>query len=405
MKIVFANKYYYLKGGAERHLFELRALLRSHGHEVIPFAMRDPNNERSEWEDRFVSPVRTEKVRLTPGGLKTAGRVIYSLEARRKFASLLDQERPELVHIHNIYHQISPSILPEVKRRGLPVVMTAHDYKLVAPNYMLFHHGAICEHTMPDRFWRAVGHRCVKDSFLASALEALAMSFHRWRGLYLDNIDRIIAPSRFLAALFAEYGIPARKMVHIPHFVDLTGWTPQPGGEYALFVGRLSAEKGVDVLIRAAAAVPDVPVHIVGRGPEEGRLKALAEELRVRNVVFRGFLEGASLREEYRKARFVVIPSVWYEVFGLVALEAYAAGKPVIASQLGGLEEVVKDGETGILVSAGDSNDLAGKMNAFWADAEEARRMGERARVWVETEFAPERYYERLMEVYGELTG
>ena len=326
---------------------------------------------------------------------------MYSFEGRRKFSALLDATKPDLVHIHNIYHQISPSILVEAKKRGLPVVMTAHDYKLIAPNYSLFHGGTICERTKPHHFWRAVVHRCVKDSFLASVLAALEMTLHRVLGLWRDGVDLIIAPSRFLQAMFIAYGVDKEKIVHIPHFIDAAAWTPVEGGDYALYVGRLSSEKGVDVLIRAAAAAKDIPVHIVGTGPEEARLKVLVETVGATNVVFKGFLEGEALRAEYAGARFVVVPSVWYEVFGMIVLEAYAAGKPVIASQIGGLSEVVKDGETGLYATAGDAESLVNQMQMLWSDPATAKEMGRTGRAWIEKDFTPEEHYRRLMDAYA----
>lgn len=400
MKIAFANKYWFLKGGAERYALDLRDLLVKHGHEVVPFAMKDDRSLPTAWKRHFVSAVATEKVGFGWQGLRTAGRMLYSFEAKRKFGALLDATGTELVHVHNIYHQISPSILPEAKKRGIPVVMTAHDYKLVAPNYSLYHDGAICERTKPAKFWEAYRHRCIKGSAAASALDALEMSLHRRLGLWKDNVDRIIAPSRFVQALLEEYGVDKKKIVHVPHFIDTSAWTPAEGGEYALFVGRLSEEKGVDTLIRAAAKRKDVPVRIVGTGPDESRLKTLAKELDATNVTFVGFKSGDDLRKEYAGARFVVVPSVWYEVFGLIVLEAYAAGKPVLASQIGGLAELVKDGETGIQASAGDVDDWASKLGALWTAPADCIEMGRLARALVQQEFTPDLHYERIIAVY-----
>ena len=401
MKIVFANKYFFLKGGAERYVFELRDLLVNRGHAVVPFAMEDKRNAPAEWSRFFVSPVETERVRFSPAGFKTAGRMLYSFEARRKFGALLDVAKPDLVHVHSIYHQISPSILPEAKKRGLPVVMTAHDYKLVAPNYALFHDGAICECTKPARFWRAVKHRCVKGSKVASALTAFEMTLHKLLGLYRDNVDLIIAPSRFVQALLVEYGVDAAKLVHVPHFMDAASWTPRYEGGYALYVGRLSEEKGVDVLIQAVARRKDIPLRIVGTGPAEHALRTLVSEIGATNVTFAGFQTGDALREEYAGARFVVVPSVWYEVFGLIVLEAYAAGKPVVASQIGGLAELVREGETGLAASAADVGDLAEKVAALWDSPLLCAEMGRAGRAWVEQEFAPELHYKRIMDVYS----
>ena len=278
--------------------------------------------------------------------------------------------------------------------------MTAHDYNLIAPQYGLFHNGAICERTKFDHYFRAIAHRCVKNSWVASALAATAHVVQRRLHLYRENIDTIIAPSRFLQALFIEYGIDAKKIVHIPHFIDASLYTPCEEGSYMLFVGRLSEEKGVRILIEAAAKIKNVPVHIVGTGPEEKSLKNLAEKLGATNIVFRGFVSGDELRTVYSEARSVVIPSLSYEVFGLTALAAYASGKPVIASQIGGLSEIVREKETGFLTSAGDANGLAERMSILWNDPVKCAQMGKVARAWVEQEFNPEMHYERITEVY-----
>ncbi len=404
MKIVFANKFYYLRGGAERYMFDLQKLLESKGHEVVPFAMRDWRDRPSRWWRYFVSPVTTHKVTFSPGALRTAGRALYSFEAGHKFSALCDKFKPDLVHVHNIYRQISPSILPAAKKRDLPVVMTIHDYNLIAPNYTLFHDGKICEITKPHNYWAAVRHRCVKDSRTASWLTAAELALHRRLGLYEKNVDAYIAPSRFVKAIFNEYGVGDDRIRVVPHFIDAADWEPRYAGGYALYVGRLSPEKGVDILIRAAAAARNVPLRIVGTGPEEAALKKLAGSLGAANVEFRGFKENEELRAEYAGARFVVIPSVWYEVFGLTALEAYAAGKPVVASEIGGLAELIQPGKTGVPVSAGDVAGLAEVINGLWKDPVACERLGRAGRAWVEKDFSPETHYERIMKVYREVS-
>lgn len=400
MKIIFANKYFFLRGGTERYLFELSDMLRKKGHDVIPFAMKDERNLPSTWSPNFVSHVETERVGFSWQALRTAARVLYSTEARRKFAQLLDETLPSMVHIHNIYHQMSPSFLPEADRRRMPIVMTAHDYNLIAPNYSLYHDGAICEHTKPDNFFSAIPNRCVKHSYFASALDATAMTLHRMLGLY-DSLRAIIVPSEFMLSVFKEYGADSSRLVHIPHFVDTTKWTSKYGGGYALYVGRLSKEKGVDVLLRAANIAREIPVRIVGDGPENAALRALAAELELRNVEFVGAKSGADLQAEYANARFLTVPSVWYEPFGLVVLESYATGKPVIASRIGGLAEVVRDHETGLSIPAGDAEVLASAMLELWRAPVAAERLGRAGRAWVEKDFTPAKHFEAIMKVYN----
>lgn len=401
MKAVIANKYWYVRGGADRYALDLAALLEAHGDDAVPFAMQDDRNLSTPWSKHFVSPVRTAEVSFGWQGLRTAARALWSFEAARKFGALLDETGPDVVHLQNIYRQISPSIVSQAEKRGVPVVMTAHDYALVAPQYSLYHDGAICERTKPDRFFRAVGHRCVKGSRAASALTALEMTLHRALGAW-DGVERIIAPSRFMAALLADYGLPEEKIVHLPYGIETAAVKPLSGGGYALYVGRLSPEKGVVTLLRAAAMLPDMPVRIVGTGPQEAELRSLAAQLGANNVTFAGFKEGEALAAEYAGARSVVVPSEWYEVFGLVALEAYAYGKPVIATQIGGLAELVRDGETGLLTSAGDAKDLAENLRALWHDETAAKAMGAAGRAWVQSEFTLEAHYRGLLSIYAD---
>ncbi len=404
MRVIMANKYWYLKGGAERYLFDLSATLEEHGHQVLPFAMRSAKNLPTPWAKRFVSEVMTEKVSFGWRGLRTAGRMLYSLEARRKFAALAEETHPDVLHVHNIYHQIGPSFLPLARAAGIPVVLTAHDYALVSPDYSLFHHGRIDEPKTPGDVSGMIMRRAVKDSVVATALAVAAWKLHDALRLYTDNVNRIIAPSAFMKAMLVRHGISEDRIAHVPHPIDTRAWTPSDAatGTYALYVGRLVEEKGVETLIRAAAKVPGIPVRIVGTGPDEARLKALAKELGTTNVRFDGFQEGAALKALYAGARFIVVPSLWYEVFGLIVLEAYAAGIPVVASQIGALGELVQDGETGVLVSAGDTDDLAEQMSDLWAHPDTCGAMGRAGRAWVEKDFTPAMHYDRIVEVYND---
>jgi glycosyltransferase involved in cell wall biosynthesis len=404
MRLIFANKFYYRRGGADIYALETAEMLQCHGHEVVPFAMVDTRNQPTPWSRYFVSNVVTEGQAGLWQSLRTAGRFLWSFEAARKFGALLDEVKPDLVHVHSIYHQIGPSILREARRRGVPVVMTAHDYGPLAPGYALYHDGAVCQVTRPHAYWRAVAHRCVRGSYAMSILCAAEHTLHRALGAWQRNVDLVIAPSRFVQAQYVAYGWPADRIVHVPHYVDLEAFRPVAGGNYVLFVGRLSEEKGVETLIRAAALRPDMPVQIVGEGPDGARLRALAQELGTKNVTFRGFLAGAERTAAYAGARLVVVSSVWYEPFGLIVLEAYASGKPVVATQIGGLTELVEEGQTGLHASAGDAANLAEQMGALWDNPALAAEMGQRARQVAETQYNSELHYKRLMAAYEKVS-
>jgi glycosyltransferase involved in cell wall biosynthesis len=399
MKIVLANKFYFMKGGADRYLLELEALLLRHGHTVIPFAMKHPANHLSPHERYFVSQVETEKVKLNVSGLRTLGRMLYSREAKTNMDQLLDEEHPDLCHVHNIYYQLSPSILLSLRARGIPTVMTVHDYHMISPQYMRWSHGRV-EDWGRAGLVRASLAKFHKGSIAASFAAALTFTLHRRMGLY-HLPDRYIAPSHFLRRALVRGGFEASKIHVLPFGIDAREVVPRFTDEgYVLFVGRLVAEKGVVTLLRAARELPNVRFKIVGTGPEEAALHHAGD--RLGNVEFLGFQSGELLWRLYRGARCVVVPSLWEEVFGLAALEAMAAGKPVIASNIGGLPEVVQDRMTGLLVPPGSVTSLAESIDRLTSDAVFAQTLGRAARERVALEYSLERHYAGLMKIYEE---
>jgi glycosyltransferase involved in cell wall biosynthesis len=403
MRVILANKYWYLKGGAERYTFELAKLLERHGDRVVPFAMRDPRNAPSKWSRQFVSPVETARLRYGWQGLRTAGRMLWSFEAAGKFRTLVRETRPDVLHAQNLYHQISPSVLAEARKLGLPAVMTLHDYHLISPNYGMFAGGRVVEPWKAHPYLDTFARRLIGGSWPASALSAFEGWLHERLRVY-GKVAKFIAPSEFLKRKCVEYGVAEERIEVVPHFIDLAGKRVHDASERRVAaVGRLSPEKGLDTLVRAAKSVPDVRVVIVGDGPDRGRLEALAKELGAGNVEFMGALHGEALEREIGRARALVIPSLSYEVFGLTALEAYALGKPVIASRIGGLPEVVRDGGTGLLFRPGDPHDLAAKIERLCAEESRARDLGRAGRRLAETDYAPGKHYDRIHAIYEEV--
>ncbi|MBU1178625.1 glycosyltransferase family 4 protein [Patescibacteria group bacterium] len=402
MKILLANKYYYRKGGAEQHLFALEKLLQAKGHSTVPFAMRSKENVDSKYSDYFVSEVNLSKTRWSAAGLKAAGRIFYSLEARRKMNKLIVQEQPDIAHIHNIYHQISPSILGALRRRGVPTVMTVHDFKLMCPVYIFYTQGKVCERCRLRRYYNCGRYRCAKNSYSASALNMLEMYFHKLGQFYERGIDLFITPSEFMREKLLEYKVaPEKKIVTLPNFVDYEKFQPEyEPGDYILYFGRLSKEKGPRVLIEAMREFRQVKVKIAGKGPEEVELKALVAKHKLGNIEFVGHLSGDELQQTIRGAMFTVVPTAFYEPFGLVVIESYACGKPVIAARTGALPELIAENKTGQTFTSGDVAGLVSKINLMLKNGDRLPEMGRAGRKMVEERFGPERYYKRLMEVY-----
>jgi len=376
MRVLQVNKFYYPSGGADKYCLYLEKALKAAGHEVAVFAMADPKNEPSPWSDYFVSPIDfhsprwSEKVRLP-------GRMIYSREARRKFARLLDDFRPDIIHCHNIYHQLSPAILPEATKRKIPVIMHAHDYKLICPNYKLFTQEKFCrECPSKNSYWPCIKNNCY-GHFSRSALASWEMYLHhkRWH-IYEKNLDLLIAPSGFMKDQLIAAGWPTAKVALIYNPAPKVSQRVPSSGEekdYLLYFGRLSAEKGVADLI---AAIKDTGanLHLAGSGPEEIKLKKLAApEIKSGQIKFLGQLAGGELVKEIGAAKAVILPSRWPENMPLALLESLAKGKMIIAAAVGGLPEIIQDGVNGFLYPPGETEALKAKIKTVIGLPEETR--------------------------------
>lgn len=404
MKILAANKFYYLKGGAERHFFNLNEMLKERGHKIIPFAMQDKRNIPSPYEKYFVSNVNLEKAGFSVNDTKAAGRIIYSFEARRKINNLIDKYKPDIAHVHNIYHQISPSILTAIKKRGIPVVMTVHDFKLMCPIYIFYTQGKVCERCKKYRYYNCILRRCAKNSYLASKLNATEMYIHRLLKIYKNNIDAYISPSKFVKNKLVEYGFDQSKIFVLPHFVKYESIAPNyETGGYILYFGRLSKEKGVKNLILAMKKIKNKNLKIAGSGPQEKKLKNIAKQEGLKNIEFLGYLSGDKLKNIIQNSLFTVLPSVSYESFGMTVLESYMHGKPVVASNSGALPEIVWEGETGYIFNSENLDDLSRKLILMFKSDENIQKMGARGRKIVERVFPSEKYYHQIQKIYNNL--
>ena len=400
MKVLLINKFFYPRGGSETAMFLTAKVLEKHGHRVAFFSMAGENNLESPYKKYFLSAVDFEGARGLAVRLRAAGRVLYSFEARRKLETLLRDERPDIAHLHNIHHQISPSILHTLKKHGIPVVMTLHDYKVVCPTYNLFLRGRPCERCRNGRYYHCFLQKCSKDSRVKSLLNTVEMYLHHDLLGTRRLVDVYLSPSRFLADKAAEMGFK-ENIVLLPNALDLQEYRPAsgPGQNRVVYFGRLAPEKGLWTLLRALGR-SKVRCLIIGRGPLQKELEERARRDSLTNVSFSGYLQPVDLRRQVRNSRGVVIPSEWYENNPLSVLESFALGRPVIASRIGGLPELVKDGRTGWTFDPGDSEDLKDKMESLLASPARAAELGRRARRFVEQGYGADLYYRRLMAAY-----
>lgn len=407
MKILLVNNFFYRRGGAEVSLFETARLLEEKGHQVIFFSTLHPQNLNSPYNQYFVSQIDFDRKLSLFKRFKASERVLYSFEARNKIARLIKQERPDIVHLNNFAHHISPSILSVIKTRGIPMVMTLRDYMMVCPIYAMLLNGRVCEECKGGRYYRCFVNRCTKGSYLKSALNTIEMYWHHWILNIYNLIDIFIAPSRFLMDKVKEMGF-TKKMAHLPNFIASDKFafayhgqdnSAMPADRQVVYFGRLSKEKGLFTLLEAIREV-DIKLKIIGDGPLRKEMEDKVKERGLSKVDFLGYKTGEDLKEEIRKSLMVLMPSKCYENNPRTIIEAFALGKPVIGARIGGIPELVKDNETGLTFQPGNANDLRQKIKTLLDNPEQVIQMGKKARAFVEKELNPDKHYHQLMEIY-----
>ncbi|MBN1895365.1 glycosyltransferase family 4 protein [bacterium] len=410
LTILMIDKYYFVKGGAERYVFDLTAVLEKHGHRIVPFSMQHTRNLNTPFSSFFVRPVEFNVggIRKLFAGVFIASRILYSLHAKRRLARLIRKVRPDIAHVHMIDHQISPSILHVLRKFRIPVIQTVHQYKLICPNYRLYNMRTrmICEKCLDRKFWHPVFDRCHKDSVSAGLLLALEACLHRILRIYERNIDVFHVPSRFIGSKLVEGGFPAGRIRHLFYTIDMDQYKPvRDSRDYFLYYGRLSGEKGIHTLLKAMKNVRRSMLEIAGDGELREALEATVRRERLTHVRFSGYLSGPELRKMISLSRFVVVPSEWYENSPLTVYEAFALGKPVIGSAVGGIPELVVHGRTGLLFQPGDAETLSRHILYLLDHPSLAVQMGRRARRRAEALFGPENHYHAMMRIYRDLLG
>jgi glycosyltransferase involved in cell wall biosynthesis len=395
MKVLIANKFFYHNGGAETVFFQERDFLLKHGLKVVDFSMTDKRNLPSPYAAFFAPNINFFQQAGVVEKVYHAVSFVHSSATVKKIEELIIQEKPQIAHLHNIYHQLTPSIIPVFKKYGIKIVLTLHDCKLVCPNYLALRKGQICTACQGEFFWKPFFLNC-QNSRMHSLLLAVEAYWHKWRKTY-EDVDLFLTPSQFLANLISNR-IASEKIRILHNGVDTDCCPPtfSDEGYYALYFGRLSREKGIFTLLQAHEQVAErVPLKIVGTGE-------LEEELRIRypDVTFLGRKTGEELFDVVANAAFVIVPSECYENCSMAILEAMAFGKPVIASRLGGIPEQINDGETGMLFENGNVVELAEKMDLLFSDVRLREQMGRAARRKVEKEYALVDHNRQLLTIY-----
>lgn len=401
MKILMVNKFHYLKGGSEKYYFELAKLLKDNGHEVAFFSMKDEKNIKTECKEYFVEPID-----LNNGSKLKAFDVIYSKANKKKMEEALDDFKPDIVHLNNFQRQLSASIINPIKKRNIPIVFTAHDVQAICPNItMLDNSQEICEKCMGGKYTNCIKKKCNKGSTLKSIIGAVEGKYYRSKKIYTKKIDYIITPSEFYKNKMIEDGISETKIKALHNFVDIDDYDIKTtNGEYAFYFGRLSREKGVLNLIEAFSKLEKGTLYIAGEGPEKEDIEKIIEQNNISDrVKLLGYISQDEVKKYVSNARFVIIPSIWYENCPYSILETIAIGKPIIGAKIGGIPELVQENENGLLYKYNDIEELSQKMQTLFKDDDLINRFSKNAKQIAKQKYSKEIYYNEIMSIYKTL--
>ena len=384
MRILMLHNYYQRRGGEDESAEQEVTLLKAKGHDILFYVK---HNE----EIRSYSPLQKALLLARP---------TWSASTYRDVESLIRESRPDIVHVQNFFPLISPSIYYACQESGIPVVQTLHNYRLLCPNGLFLRRGTICEECLTHSLLRSIRYGCYRQSRAQTAAVALMLQTHRWLKTWRTKVDVFITLTHFARQKLIQGGLPASRIVVRSNFLLEDPGMGRHRGDYAIFVGRLSVEKGLTVLLEAWRQLPRYPLKIIGDGPLRKVLEQYACENHLDQVEFLGFRPLKEVTDYLKEARVLIMPSIWYETFGRIVMEAYAVGTPVIVSHLGAMAELVQDSKTGFLFEPRSADDLAEKVRYSFEHPQGIQRLGEQARQEFKAKYTGEVAYRRLMHIY-----
>lgn len=399
MKILMVNKFLYPNGGSETYIFKLGDYLKSQGHEIEYFGMEHEDRVVGNSVNSYTSNMNfhTSKIEKLLYPIK----IVYSKEARKKIRIVLDNFKPNVVHLNNFNFQLTPSIIYEIKKyekdttRKVKIVFTAHDYQLICPNHMMNNPCTRenCEKCVGDNFVNCIKGKCIHGSTVKSVIGAIEGYLYKILKTY-KNIDSIICPSKFLADKMNTNNLFKDKTVVLHNFIDEVPWKDIDKDNYVLYFGRFSEEKGIKTLIQVCRSLPEIQFVFAGSGPLENEIEKIPN---IKNV---GFKNGEELEELIRKAKFSIYPSEWYENCPFSVMESQMYGTPVLGANMGGVPELIQVNKTGELFESGNSNELKAKIEKLWKDKELIDSYSENCK-YIEFD-TMEEYYKKIIKIYEE---
>jgi glycosyltransferase involved in cell wall biosynthesis len=381
MRVLIAHSFYRVPGGEDRYVQQQVELL-SARHEVELVGRRN------------------ETLTAT---LSTASMMAFSRTGTQAIEDRIEAFLPDVIHLHNPYPSLGPAVHLAAAKSGVPLVQTVHNLRFRCPNGLMFTEHRICRRCEKGNYVNAVTHDCFPSRRQATAYAGV-LWLHRFLLRLERHVAAFVAPSTFMTERLVGWGIPVHRISTVRNFVPSTGATPSDVGDVGVYIGRLSAEKGLHLLLEALSLAGDPPFRVIGDGPLREDLRLLAARLGLRNTVFTGRLDAPDAQRAIEGCRFLVMPSLCHENAPLAALEAMAAGRPIIVSARGGLPELV-DGGGGLLFDPGDASDLSMCMQRLFRDRDLSQSLGERGRAFAVSELRPDRHLDKLIEVYRGVGG
>lgn len=409
MRILLAHKFFRIIGGDAVFFHETGRILRERGHEVAYFSTM---NEHEAYDKNYSYPDENlffgKAVNYTNSGIVSKifklPSLIHSNENKRLMKEAIRKFKPDLIHCFAIFTTLTPSIMEAAREEGIPVLLLQQDYKMICPNYKLFHHGHLCEDCKGGKFYNAILNKCCQDSTAFSVASAIESYVQQWKNMVRKNVDLLIFSSRFMADKTTEFWKEKMLPFEILHnpFNSPSFSVSTITNNYFVFTGRLVPEKGVDILLQAMNQVKtSAKLLIVGDGIMKDELQMQTEKLGLTNIEFAGAKWGDELKKIVSESRFVVVPSIWHENFPFVVCEAFAQGKAVIGSNRGGIPELICDGEYGFTYEGDDSTVLAKHIDFLWNNLEKAKEMGAAAKKFADEKFNEDVFYTELMKIYS----
>lgn len=410
MKILIVNYRYFISGGPEKYMFNIKKKLEEEGHEVIPFSIKSNKNIKTKYEKYFVNPIGSkddiyyEDVNKTPKTIiQMLSRSIYSFETKHAIKKIIKDTNPDIVYILHYVNKLSPSVIIGAKEMKKPVVLRLSDFFMLCPKFDFLYNGKVCEECLNKGYRSCIKKRCVKNSLFASLVRVFSMKIHKIIKIY-DNIDAIITPTQFLKNKLEKNGFLKNEIYHIPTFCDVKeNINIEQTGNYGLYFGRISPEKGVKSIIKAYEQLDENhKLKIMGDNTTEEAIKLskYVNNRNINNIEFIGFKEGKELEEVIKNSRFILVPSIWYENLPNTILEGFAYGKPVIATNIGSLTETIKNGENGFLFEVGNIKQIKDSILAL-DDDYLVKKFGQNNINIINEKYSADQHYSKLMEIFN----